>query len=288
MHRTFLITLILTLSSVNQVIAQANPQGAVSNARVQSVGKLIETSKAAKQIEASANPQAKARREEARALYRQAVDAIDAGDLESGKELLGKASKVMFEAVRMARTKEQLKKKRERDYLTRLESVAALTETLTRISQEQDNASENDELRKIVDAKIAEAKGLREANKLVEAREALDEAYVAAKMAVEKARGGKTLVRTLHFETKEDEYHYEVDRNDTHRMLVDVLLQEKIQANASLKTMVDKFMDKAAKTRATAEQQAASGDYQTAVETMERATKEILRAIRSAGIYIPG
>ncbi len=288
MHRTFLITLMLTLGGVNQVVAQANPQGVANNARVQSVGKLIETSKAAKQIETSANPQAKAKRDEARALYRQAVDAISAGDLTSGNELLTKASRTMFAAARMAGKEGVLDKKRERDYLTRLESVTALTDTHARISEEKGIASESSDLRGIVNAKLAQAQSLHDAKKLVEARKVLDEAYVAAKVAIEQVRGGETLVRTLHFETKAEEYHYEVDRNDTHRMLVDVLLQEKIRDNASLKSIVEKFMDQSAKTRATAEQQAASGDYKTAIETMERATKEIVRAIRSAGIYIPG
>lgn len=288
MYRTLLISLILTFSGFTQLFAQANPQSAASNARVQSVGKLITTSKAAKQIEMSANPEAMAKRDEARALYRQAVDAFNAGDQKSGNELLTKSSRTMFEAVRMAGTEEALEKKHERDYQTRLESVAALTDTHTRISKEKGLASESNDLREIVNTKMAQAQRLHDAKKLVEARKALDEAYVAAKMAIEQVRGGETLVRTLHFETKEQEYHYEVDRNDTHRMLVDMLLQEKIQANASLKTMVEKFMEKAAKTRATAEQQAASGDYEAAVETMERATKEIVRAIRSAGIYIPG
>jgi tetratricopeptide (TPR) repeat protein len=288
MYRTLLISLILTFSGFTQLFAQTDPQSAASNARVQSVGKLITTSKAAKQIEMSANPEAMAKRDEARALYRQAVEAFNAGDQKSGNELLTKSSRTMFEAVRMAGTEEALKKKHERDYQTRLESVVALTDTHTRISQEKGTLSENGALLEIVDNKLAEAKSLHDAKKLVEARKVLDEAYAAAKMAIEQVRGGETLVRTLHFETKEQEYHYEVDRNDTHRMLVDMLLQEKIQANASLKTMVEKFMDKAAKTRATAEQQAASGDYEAAVETMERATKEIVRAIRSAGIYIPG
>ncbi len=281
MHRILLIALILILSSANQVVAQANPQGAANNARVQSVGKLIETSKAAKQIEASANPEAIAKRDEARALHRQAVEAINAGDLDSGNALLSKASKTIFEAVRMAGKNGVLEKKRERDYLTRLKAVNALTDTHARISQEKGIASESSNLREIVDAKIAQAQ-------LVEARKVLDEAYVAAKVAIEQVRGGETLVRTLHFATKEEEFHYEVDRNDTHIMLVDVLLQEKLKANAGLKSIVEKFMDKAAQTRATAEQQAAKGDYNTAVDTMERATKEILRAIRSAGIYIPG
>ncbi len=112
-------------------------------------------------------------------------------------------------------------------------------------------------------------------------------AYAAATVSIERLRGGETLVRELHFETKEDEYNYEVGRNDTHRMLVDILAKEKIGDNPGVLKMVDMFMDKAAKTRTLAEQQAAGGDFDNAVETMELATKEILRAIRSAGIYIP-
>ncbi len=288
MYRSFLITLMLTLSGVNQVGAQANPQGAVNNSRVQSVGKLIETSKAAKQIEASGNLEASSQRDEARTLYDQAVEAINVGDLERGNALLTKASKTMFEAARLAGNKEVSEKKRERDYLSRLDTVTALVDTHTRITQEQGTASNSGDLRALVDAKLAQAQRLRDAQKLVAARQVLDEAYVAATMAIEQVRGGETLVRTLHFETKQDEYQYEVDRNNTHRMLVDVLLKEKIAANVSLKSIVEKFMEKAAKTRASAEQQAAGGDYETAVGTMERATKEIVRAIRSAGIYIPG
>jgi hypothetical protein len=71
-------------------------------------------------------------------------------------------------------------------------------------------------------------------------------------------------------------------------MLVDVLLQEKMKSNGSVQTMVTKFMDKADKLRAQADQQASAGEYETAITTLEQSTKEIVRAIRSAGIYIPG
>ncbi len=288
MYKTLVIAVVVALSGVNQAAAQTKQQEAANNARAASVGQLIEKSASAQKIEASANPQAQGKREEARAFYRQAVDAINAGDLGRGNELLSKASKTMFEAVRMAGKNDVLQKKRERDYLNRLDAVNALVDTHSRISQDKGAPSEGGDLRKLVDNKLADAQRLREEKKLAEARKLVDEAYVAATMAIEQVRGGETLVRTLHFETKEEEYRYEVGRNDTHRILVDMLLQEKLQANASLQSIVKKFMEKAALTRATAEQQASSGDYETAVETMEQATKEIVRAIRMAGIYIPG
>ena len=116
----------------------------------------------------------------------------------------------------------------------------------------------------------------------------LDEAYVAAKVAIEHLRGGETLVRSLDFASSEEEYHYEVDRNDTHRMLVDVLLKEKMRTNGGIETMVNKFMKRADELRVRADSQASDGEYENAVTTLEQSTKEIVRAIRSAGIYIPG
>ncbi len=288
MKKVLTVMAVLCMSSILTVAIRAESQGAANEARLKSVETLIEQSKAARQIETSGNPEAIAKRDEARALYRRAVEASGSGDNKTASDLLGEASKTMFAAVRMAGKDEVLAKKRERDYATRLESVKALMDTHTNISKEKGTASGNDELRRIVDAKLAKARGLHDQSKLVEAREVLDEAYVAAKVALEQLRGGETLVRALHFKDKEEEYHYELDRNETHRMLVDVLLKEKMQSNAGLMKIVDKFMGKAATTRADAEKQAANGDFDAAVETMELSTKEIVRAIRSAGIYIPG
>ena len=71
-------------------------------------------------------------------------------------------------------------------------------------------------------------------------------------------------------------------------MLVDVLLQEKMKTNGGIETMVNKFMHRADELRARADEQASDGEYENAVTTLEQSTKEIVRAIRSAGIYIPG
>ncbi len=259
-----------------------------TGARLKFVEKLTEHSSAADQVKESTNPDAKARHEQTRALYQKALSAYNINDYKAAAELLNQALRTMFEAVRMADPDKVLAEKRERDFQSRLASVNALADAHNRVSQEKDARAANSELRQLVDRKVSQAHTLRQAGKLVAGRRALDEAYVAIKVAIESLRGGDTLVRALHFDTKEEEYHYEVDRNDTHRMLVDVLLREKMEGSETIKKMVQSFIDKAAGTRNKAEELAGKGDYDAAVKTMEQSTKDILRAIRSAGIYIPG
>ena len=138
-----------------------------------------------------------------------------------------------------------------------------------------------------VDVLVARASDLEQAGRLDEARRGLDAAYEIAKGAIEELRGGDTLVRTLEFATKEEEYAYELDRNDTHQMLITVLVQEK-RASAGVDRMVSTYVERADALRAQAERQAGAGDYAGAVATLEQSTKELVRAIRSAGVYIPG
>ena len=65
-------------------------------------------------------------------------------------------------------------------------------------------------------------------------------------------------------------------------------VSRKADSRSSIGGMVEKFMDKASSLRQQAEKQASNGDYDAAIQTLEHSTKEIVRAIRGAGIYIPG
>jgi len=268
-------------------VALADPEDDLN--RLQSVGKLVETSSAALKVDGSGNQQAMAQHEKARDLYGKAKKAAAAGNQAEADDLLKQATQTMYEAVRMVGTDQSLVDKNNSDFDDRLESVHALTEAYDRIRKEKGLGSpESSELYPIVQSKLEQARGLKGQGKVKEARQVLDEAYVAAKVAIEHLRGGDTLVRSLTFASSEEEYHYEVDRNDTHRMLVSVLLKEKVSGSSGVEGMVAKFMDKAADLRQQAEKQASQGDYEAAIQTLEQSTKEIVRAIRGAGIYIPG
>ena len=254
---------------------------------LKSVETLIERLSAARQIETSANPDALARRDKAHELQRQAVEAFEAQDYGKCTRLLDEAAKTLFEGVRLAAPEQVTQQKKRRDFESRLESVKTLLAAQKRIGSEKHLDAKEGEVSRKIEALMQQANTLAAANRLDEARVALDQAYLVAKTAINDLRSGDTLVRSLHFATKEEEYRYEIDRNDTHKMLVKILLAEKRETQG-VDAMVQKFLEQAAQLRAAAEELAAKRDYEGGVKMLENATKELVRAIRGAGIYIPG
>jgi hypothetical protein len=251
--------------------------------RLASVGMLIESSSAARQIDASGLAKALALRTSARELHLQAKQAQQGGQGARAGQLLEQASKTMFLAVREAAPEQLGQAKLRRDFDQRMESVNALLGAQQRISAEKHKGAdaELETLRK-------KAAALAAAGKLDEGKALLDQVYQKTRGSIESMRNGDTLVRSLNFATKEEEYHYEVDRNDTHAMLIKVLLDEKRSSNASLDGMVKKYLDQAAALRGQAEARAAAKDFEGGVKLLEDATRELVRAIRGAGVYIPG
>jgi putative heme iron utilization protein len=71
-------------------------------------------------------------------------------------------------------------------------------------------------------------------------------------------------------------------------MLIKVLVDEKRATNPQLDQQVQTFVNKSRELRVSAEAAAASKDYAQAVKLLEESTTELVRAIRNAGVYIPG
>jgi hypothetical protein len=256
---------------------------------MESVGKLLETSSAARQIENSKAPEALAKREKAREVYKAAKAALEAGELPKAAALLTEIRATFFEAVRLAAPEEVSAKKLENDYKARLDSVNALLGAYKRVANEKGSAAKSvNETVVQIDRSVAAAAKLAEAGKYKEGRAELDRAYLVAKAGISSLRSGDTLVRSLNFASKEEEYHYEIDRNDTHQMLIKVLVEEKRAANPMLDQQVQNFVTKAKDLRSSAEAAAGKKDHAQAVKLLEDSTAELVRAIRNAGIYIPG
>jgi len=71
-------------------------------------------------------------------------------------------------------------------------------------------------------------------------------------------------------------------------MLIKVLLADRKDASGAMPAGMQAFTDKAAALRADAEAQAKRGDHAAGIKLLEDSTRELVRAIRSGGIYIPG
>lgn len=289
--RRWIVCGMLAVSLWSGAAAAGAPDGGDGHGgRLQFVRSLIEESSAAKRVAASQSVEARNAREKARSLHREAEAAHAAGDHARTDQLLGQASKTMFEAVRLAESAQSdgtTAAKKEKDFDARLASIEALVAAYDRVCDEKKCPDgERTEVRRQVGGRVNEARRSRTQGDIDAARSRLDQAYVAIKVAIEHRRGGDTLVRSLQFRNKEEEYRYELDRNDTHRMLITVLVGDK--AGAAGAGTMQKLLEQAAQFRAQAEKEAAGGRFDAAVESLEAATKELQKALRGAGIYIPG
>ena len=268
--------------------AAAAPDAEQLERRVQSIGTLIETSSAARQIDSSGVAVARERRDNARLIHREATASLKGGDLANAAKLLDQAAREMMAGVRLAKPEQVVGEKNKRDFEMRLESARALLAAQQRITQEKSAGREAQEAARSIERQIAEAQGLAAQGRFEEGRPVLDRAYLTARVSIETMRRGDTLVRSLTFASKREEYDYEVDRNDTHRMLITVLLSDRKDAAGAMPAALQGFTDKAATLRGEAEAQARRGDHVGAIRLLEDSTRELVRAIRAGGIYIPG
>lgn len=255
--------------------------------KLTSTSTLIESSSGAKQIESSGVAAAAAQRTKARDLHRQAGEALRAGQLEAASKLLDESSRAMFDGVRLAAPQQITVSKERTDFDARMASTRALLDAQKRIATEKNAGPRASELSARIEVQMTQAEEMARGGRMTEARRTLDEAYMAVRAAIGGMRGGETVVRSLNFASKEEEYRYEVDRNDTHRMLIQVLLKDK-RGGAGVDAMVDQSLGTAAKLRTQADEMAARRDHDSAVKMLEESTRELVKAIRSAGVYIPG
>ncbi len=258
--------------------------------RLQSVATLIESSSAARQIEASGDAASREKRNNARLIHREAAVTLQAGDAAAAARLLDQATREMMNGVRLAKPEQVAEVKARRDFEARLDSARALLAAQQRITQEKAERGERGsqaaarEATREIESLITAAERRAAEGKLDEARPMLDRAYLTARVSIESLRRGDTLVRSLTFASAKEEYAYEEDRYQTHRMLIQVLVADRGTSPA----LMQGFIDRAGVLRTAAEAKAQGGDHAAAVKGMEDATRELVRAIRAAGLYIPG
>lgn len=252
--------------------------------RLQSVGTLIESSSAARQIEASGDRAAREKRDNARLIHREAAATLQAGDTGHAARLLDQATREMMNGARLAKPEQVNGAKAQRDFDTRMDSARALLTAQQRITAEKSAGAEAQAATRQIESLIQDAERHAAAGRIEQARPLVDRAYLTARVSIESLRRGDTLVRSLQFASKREEYDYEVDRNETHRMLIQVLLADR----RDMAPVVKPFVDRAATLRSEAEGRAAKGELEAAIRQLEDATRELVRAIRAGGIYIPG
>ncbi len=265
------------------VLTLQQPVYAEVSQRIDAVHTLLEKSSAASRVAKSENNEVKTLYENARKLYSQARKAFEDGDSDQTILRLNQAVAEMTRAVQLAGSGEGKLKKREDAYQERLNSIESLLAAFERIIEEKsmnDSAGISHAVRHHIDQASASIAG----GDVLKARQQLDAGYQLVTNALEELRQGETLVRSLNFASMEEEFIYEIDRNDTHKMLIEVLVSEKAKSNQ----MASAFIEKATALRIEAEKYSTKGNFELAIKAIEESTQNLVRAIRSSGVYIPG
>lgn len=285
-RRLFFVSVMLTgnMYVVDSPAQSSQPEAAD---RLANMERLLHQSSGAKQVLDSGNLAAQSRRQEALDAYAAARRQLERGNTESAAELLDRSTRLMFEAIRISTPSSLAEDKKIDNYGRRRESVMALSEAFNRISDENRETETRARVNAQLDELIADADGLLQKGDNNAARIEIDKAYHLLKVNLEAVRSGQTLIRSLQFASKEEEYLYEIDRNDTHRMLVGLLVDEKQSSKATRQKIVEQ-VEQARGLRRQAESFAGRGEHQQAIDLLEQSTQKLVRAIRSAGIYIPG
>ena len=275
--------LALALLASATAVAQSGGDDPLAK-RVAMVHTLLYDSSAAKQIMSNGSEPALAKRREAIRLY-EAAEA--GGDIETRRSQLNQAVATMYEAVALVKNGAHGDEKAQRDFDNRKASLDALLAAHERIMDEKGKSQLHTLLLAEIEEDANMAESLLAEGNVEAARFHLDKAYEVTMLSVEHAREGETLTRELKFDTPRDEYAYELDRNDTHRMLVTVLLKDKLE-NEATRNRVAGFLEAADRHRETALEHADAGRFEDAISALEQSTAELVKVIRGAGVYIPG
>lgn len=260
---------------------------AAVKSRLENVRRLVTSSSGARRIIEGSDPAAKTMREKAESHLDAAEIAFDKGNMDATQNELQRATEQMFSAVRHIGTGKDGVDKRVRDFDNKAKSVDVLLNAIDRVATEKGGEADVKQRAALIRDRARAAQSLADKRELVAARQLLDKVYEEAKNELEQLREGDTLVRTLEFASAEEEYHYELDRNDTHKMLLKVLIADQAKQPGT-QQLIDRYSDKSKTLRKQAESEAAKGAFDHAVKSLEQATQYLQRAIRSAGVYIPG
>lgn len=277
----------LSFDAAAQETKQSPVNQAMTHQKADDLQLLVTKSVSAKRIEESGDVEALATLETARDLVVEAHEDLAAGRVEEADRKLNEALRLVNGATRRLSQEQTRDSEAKRVYDKRLKSVNAFIAAYDRVSIEKGNGAAFQVQIAKIRQQVVTAEALAGKGDYDKAKEVLDQAYITTRASIRDMRQGDRLVRTLDFATPQDEYKYEIDRNDSHFMLLQLAVDQQ-QLPKSMIPRIEKQRNTAEQLRGEAEKQAADGDYPTAIDTLNKSTDALLKAIRLTGLSLPG
>lgn len=241
---------------------------------------VILRSKSAERIEQSDSEEAKAKLQEARDKYQAARQAQSDGDFALAEQLANEAIKLVTSAAMRVPNKvdeEAVQRRRYDELLAQIETYRnwdhQSSEFDAQTQAEMDSAI----------LEIEKAARYAATSDYAKANEFLGMALNIVIKAKNSSLKERTFSYDLNFETPLDEYNYERLRNDDYLRLIPIALAQK-EPSAGLRSLMDRFVEKAKVLRHDAEASFEEKQFEQAVTAMQQSTNELANGLKIIGV----
>ncbi len=241
---------------------------------------VIMRSKSATRIEQSDSDEAKGKLQEARDKYKAARQAQTDGDFTQAEQLANEAIRLVTAAAMKVPNKvddSEVQKRRYNELLAQVETYRNWEHQSSEIDAETQAEMDGAIL------EIEKAANFAAKNDYAKANEFLSMALNVVIKVKNSSLKQRTFSYDLNFETPLDEYKYELSRNEDYLRLVPIAISQK-QPSAGIKSLMDRYVEKARVKRHDAETQFEEKAFEQAVKSMQDSTADLVSALKITGV----
>ena len=275
------LSLAAAQGSVDDVAVAA--RRALLNNKLMLLDRLANRSPSMQRIEQSDDAEAKQLLENARQAYQQANIFLTKNKFEQSGQFIDEGLRALSQAAQSVVDIRRQDDRFRRLYSDLKERVASFIKAFQAVVLEKGTKAVDLLDQGMVQELVAEAEDLAQAEHFKEANQRLVTAAGMLESALSRARDKETLVHALVFNSPEEEFAYELQRNDSYELLIKLMVSEETivgsaQGYIQKKAVENQRIKEAAK--ALAEQ----GDLKAALSKIENATEQLVKALRMGGV----
>ena len=277
-----LITILLLYGGSASATSDSDRYSSVYN-KIKLLNWLVHDSPTSQRIKDSDNDEAKQQLKRSQEMWQQAVEHNEAGEYELADGHINEGLKLMTSVSRTVKDLDRVKQARIELYKQVKEHVEMFITAFDRIAEEKGE----DQIRSMLDREkldniMHSAESMYEEDELVLANHLIGQAADMVDNALSDARHEDVLLHELTFESLEEEYAYEVDRNQSYVKLIG-LMQKKTTPSQASASYVQKLIEGNALLREQADVLAGKGDLEQGISVLEKGTDKLSRALRVSG-----
>lgn len=252
-----------------------------------SYAQMVIASGSAKRVEASGNSEAIGLLNNARAQIDASKASLAAGTLDQAMDQVNDGLRLMTSASRAITTESDMAAVNHKAKYDELKNSLKTYEgsyekNMARVKKmNQKPAATLDEPK--YKAMVQEGNALAAKGNYAGANKALGKAQNMITGVLTTMLHAQTVTYDKSFETPKEEYEYELARTENYEELVPLAIDQKQPSQRAL-TLIDTFVQKAARIKAEGKEVAAKGDYKMAIMAMQASTSNLQRALRMAGV----